>query len=150
MANMPTPSRSYSPSAAETLRVALLALATTATTSCSVSEQILDTLRDTALGRALGLRPPISLGGDPIVSCDLDSDGDGLSDRYELEIGTDPYDSDTDGDGLSDGEEVKTYGTDPLNPDSDNDDSTDGEEVKTLQTNPLEPNSADEPDTPAS
>ena len=122
---MPTPSRSYSPSATETLRVALLALAATATTGCSVSEQILDTLRDTALGRALGLS--ISVGGDPVTVSVPDSDGDGLSDRYELETGTDPY-----------------------NPDSDSDGHTDGEEVMRLGTDPLKPNPADETDAPAS
>lgn len=43
----------------------------------------------------------------------LDSDGDGLGDEYEREIGTDPFDPDTDGDGVPDGVEVWT-GTDPL------------------------------------
>ena len=69
----------------------------------------------------------------------LDSDGDGLTDRRELEIGTDPYNPDTDGDGLTDGEEVLRYGTDPLNPDSDFDMLTDGAEVLKYGTNPLDP-----------
>lgn len=43
----------------------------------------------------------------------LDSDGDGLTDDEEREIGTDPFDPDTDGDGVPDGVEVWT-GTDPL------------------------------------
>ncbi|MFH0878487.1 MAG: outer membrane beta-barrel protein, partial [Lentisphaerota bacterium] len=43
---------------------------------------------------------------------ELDSDGDGLLDKEEVQIGTDPYDPDTDKDGLSDGEEVKVYKTD--------------------------------------
>ena len=60
----------------------------------------------------------------------LDSDGDGLLDREEIEIyGTDPFNPDTDGDGLSDWEEIKIYGTDPLNPDTDGDGYLDGEEV---------------------
>lgn len=42
-----------------------------------------------------------------------DTDGDGLSDAREEEIGTDPVRRDTDGDGYSDGEEVST-GHDPL------------------------------------
>lgn len=43
----------------------------------------------------------------------LDSDGDGLTDDEERELGTDPFDPDTDGDGVPDGVEVWT-GTDPL------------------------------------
>ncbi len=42
-----------------------------------------------------------------------DTDGDGLSDAKEDEIGTDPVKRDTDGDGYSDGEEVSTK-HDPL------------------------------------
>lgn len=68
----------------------------------------------------------------------LDSDGDGLSDQEELQIGTDPKNPDTDGDGLTDGEEVKKYFTDPLNPDTDYDGLTDGAEVYNHKTNPLE------------
>lgn len=68
----------------------------------------------------------------------LDSDGDGLSDDEESQIGTDPYNPDTDGDGLKDGEEVNTYRTDPLNPDSDWDQLQDGAEVHTHRTDPLD------------
>lgn len=68
---------------------------------------------------------------------DLDSDGDGLMDREEAEIGTDPFNPDTDGDGLSDYEEVRVHKTDPLNPDSDYDGLTDGAEVLVYKTNPL-------------
>lgn len=46
-----------------------------------------------------------------------DSDGDGLSDSREAEIGTDPERADTDGDGVSDAVEV-TEGCDPLDSDS--------------------------------
>ena len=67
-----------------------------------------------------------------------DSDGDGLTDDEEAEIGTDPYDPDTDDDGLTDGEEVKKYKTDPLNSDTDWDGLTDGyDEVRKYKTNPL-------------
>jgi hypothetical protein len=86
----------------------------------------------------------------------LDSDSDGLSDKQEQELGTNPYNSDSDGDGYSDLEEVKSnhdplkaetsdlidedgdgltgedekkYGTNPKNKDTDFDGYTDGEEV---------------------
>jgi hypothetical protein len=68
-----------------------------------------------------------------------DSDGDGLTDSHELEIGTDPNNPDTDSDGLSDGEEVLRRNTDPLNPDSDADLLTDGAEVLDHNTDPLNP-----------
>lgn len=68
---------------------------------------------------------------------DLDSDGDGLLDSQEADIGTDPYNPDTDADGLSDGEEVNLYQTDPLNPDSDWDGLKDGAEVLSYGTDPL-------------
>lgn len=68
-----------------------------------------------------------------------DSDGDGLTDDYEISIGTDPYNPDTDGDGLTDGDEVLKYKTDPLNPDSDFDGLKDGAEVLKYKTDPLDP-----------
>ena len=47
-----------------------------------------------------------------------DSDGDGVPDLIEEELGTDPLDPDTDGDGITDGDEIG----DPNNPiDSDGD-----------------------------
>lgn len=45
----------------------------------------------------------------------IDSDGDGLDDRLERAIGTDPYNPDTDGDGFPDGLEVLNH-FDPLGP----------------------------------
>ena len=68
-----------------------------------------------------------------------DSDGDGLSDEQEKELGTDPNNPDTDGDGLNDGAEVNTTKTDPLNPDTDGDGLSDGDEVFTHKTDPLNP-----------
>lgn len=44
-----------------------------------------------------------------------DSDGDGLSDAIELQLGTDPTNPDTDGDSYTDGEEID-HGYSPLNP----------------------------------
>ena len=43
-----------------------------------------------------------------------DSDGDGILDRYETLVGTDPFRADTDGDGFIDSVEVLDYGTSPL------------------------------------
>jgi len=76
-----------------------------------------------------------------VVYGDADSDGDGLSDRREDELGTDPNNPDTDGDGLTDGEEVNQYGTDPLSQDTDNDELDDYTEINTTGTDPLNPDS---------
>jgi hypothetical protein len=46
---------------------------------------------------------------------DVDSDGDGLTDGREAELGTDPHDPDTDGDLHGDGTEVRE-GSNPRNP----------------------------------
>ena len=59
----------------------------------------------------------------------IDSDGDGLSDEKEKELGTDPNNPDTDGDGLNDGDEYYDYKTDPLDPDTDGGGIKDGAEV---------------------
>ncbi|NUO48274.1 MAG: DUF11 domain-containing protein [Polyangiaceae bacterium] len=75
--------------------------------------------------------------GDPNNGCGgQDTDGDGLPDDVEIQIGTDPNDADSDDDGASDGEEVDV-GTDSdgdglingLDPDSDNDGLYDGTEL---------------------
>ncbi len=60
-----------------------------------------------------------------------DSDGDGLSDAYEIAAGTDPNNQDTDGDGLCDGSNPVSgvcVGGDsyPTDPDHDNDGIPDG------------------------
>jgi hypothetical protein len=73
-----------------------------------------------------------------------DTDGDGLSDEQERQLGTDPTKSDTDGDGLSDASEVKTYLTDPLKPDSDGDGYGDADEVR-KGYNPLGPGKCTRP-----
>jgi len=57
-----------------------------------------------------------------------DSDGDGLSDLFERQIGSNPDSGDSDGDGLGDYEEVRT-GTSASRPDTDGDGLMDGEEV---------------------
>ncbi len=66
-----------------------------------------------------------------------DNDHDGLTNKEEKELGTDPNNADTDGDGLSDGDEVLKYHTDPLKADTDGDGLSDGDEVMKYHTNPL-------------
>ncbi|MBI5476625.1 MAG: OmpA family protein [Ignavibacteriales bacterium] len=69
-------------------------------------------------------------------SGDADLDKDGLTNREEKELKTDPKNPDSDNDGLNDGDEVKKYKTDPLNNDTDNDGLKDGEEVNKYKTDP--------------
>ncbi len=57
----------------------------------------------------------------------IDSDGDGLSDRREQRLGTDPFNFDSDFDGLGDGDEI-IAGTSPLARDSDGDGILDGQD----------------------
>ena len=61
-----------------------------------------------------------------------DSDGDGLDDALENDMGTDAFGADTDGDGLTDGFEVLIAGTDPLLVDTNDNDCPDGEEALQL------------------
>ncbi len=101
-------------------------------------------------------------GGDPLVA---DTDGDGLDDRIEAEIGTNPRSADTDGDGFTDADEIgygmnpcsafgrdgadgdldgdglanaleASYGTSLMFPDCDGDGVPDGTEIS-MGTNPL-------------
>ncbi|PIY93450.1 MAG: hypothetical protein COY69_01535 [Candidatus Magasanikbacteria bacterium CG_4_10_14_0_8_um_filter_32_14] len=65
-----------------------------------------------------------------IVGEPLDTDGDGLDDIREADIGIDPLNWDTDGDGLSDADEIVIWKTDPLNSDTDGDTFGDGAEIK--------------------
>ena len=65
----------------------------------------------------------------PQPALEFDTDGDGLTDARERELGTDPSKMDTDGDTVNDGAEVNTYGTNPLNPDTDGDGFPDGVEI---------------------
>ncbi len=77
-------------------------------------------------GDGIDDRDELALGTDP---ANPDTDGDGLNDGNETALGTNPLVFDTDGDGLSDGDEVNLYGTDPLKADSDGDGLGDGTEV---------------------
>jgi outer membrane protein OmpA-like peptidoglycan-associated protein len=65
-----------------------------------------------------------------------DSDGDGIRNYKEVELGLDPMNPDSDSDGLLDGEEVNQYNTNPLNPDTDSDGLMDGNEVMVFFTDP--------------
>lgn len=65
-----------------------------------------------------------------------DSDGDGLYDWEEPNLGTNKFVTDTDGDGLSDGDEVYVYHTNPLIVDSDADGLSDSYEANVLGSNP--------------
>ena len=64
----------------------------------------------------------------PTYQEELDSDGDGLVDNYEVYFMTDLNSVDTDGDGISDYDEIYTIDTDPLKPDTDKNGKDDGEE----------------------
>ncbi len=72
------------------------------------------------------------------IQADLDTDGDGLTDRRERELETELNNPDTDGDGLEDGEEVRRWGTDPKNRDTDGDTIPDGTEAAGC-TSPINP-----------
>jgi uncharacterized repeat protein (TIGR01451 family)/MYXO-CTERM domain-containing protein len=85
--------------------------------------------------------------GDPNDPVDdptqVDTDGDGLSDIYETQIGTNPNDADSDDDGVPDGQEKTPDGDadgdgiiNALDPDSDNDGIFDGTEMGFDCSNP--------------
>ena len=71
-----------------------------------------------------------------VVEKTADADGDGASNRREVDGGTDFTDPDTDDDGLPDGLELDTYATDPAGADTDGDGLSDGAEVTTHETDP--------------
>ena len=67
-----------------------------------------------------------------------DDDNDGLTNLEEFQKSTLPNNFDTDGDGIGDGDEVNVYNTNPANADTDSDGLSDGGEVEcgTDPTNP--------------
>lgn len=71
-----------------------------------------------------------------ILDVEEDPDGDGLTNREEVRLGTNPIASDSDSDGLSDYDEVNKYHTNPLKEDTDSDGVKDGTEIE-LGTDPL-------------
>ena len=54
-----------------------------------------------------------------VTTCDVDTDGDGLLDGLEADLGTDPTETDTDNDGIGDGTEVGPDTDNPLDEDGD-------------------------------
>jgi hypothetical protein len=75
------------------------------------------------------------------VAAPGDSDGDGLEDAIEVELGTDPADLDTDDDGSTDGDEYYVHQTGTRNPDTDGDGVVDGDEIAN-GTDPNDPASS--------
>ncbi|MDE6213907.1 MAG: cellulose binding domain-containing protein [Lachnospiraceae bacterium] len=67
---------------------------------------------------------------DGIIDSKEDPDGDGINNREEIDLGTDPLNSDTDRDNLTDFDELNQYHTDPLQEDTDGDGLTDYDDVK--------------------
>lgn len=73
-----------------------------------------------------------------LAGCNPDSDGDGLTDAEEKELGLSPDSADSDGDGFDDADEIN-FGSDPLAADADADGLQDGEEAEAG----TDPNAAD-------
>ena len=65
-----------------------------------------------------------------VSDVEADNDKDGLNNKKEIEIKTDPNSDDTDGDNLKDGDEVSKYNTDPTKKDTDGDELEDDDELK--------------------
>lgn len=64
-----------------------------------------------------------------IIDGEDDLDGDGISNREEIDLGINPLSSDSDGDNLTDYEEVYVYGSNPLLTDTDGDGLSDYDDV---------------------
>ncbi len=83
----------------------------------------------------------------PAAGTVVDTDGDGLSDGLEADLGTDPNDTDTDEDLVSDGDEYDA-GSDPLNgssvPDDIDGDLLSNEQEADLGTDPLDADTDDD------
>lgn len=107
------------------------------TFSPDVSPSTLRNDDDSYFGVLAGVRFKAG-GGDP------DEDDDGLSDRLEKSLGTDPNNADTDSDSLNDGEEYNTYKTNPLRRDTDNDKLGDGAEAQVHGTDALKADTDDD------
>ncbi len=71
---------------------------------------------------------------------EADSDGDGIPNMVEIELGINPLSADTDEDGISDSDEIYIYGTNPNLTDTDGDGIEDKHEL-TLGLDPLKKDS---------
>lgn len=78
------------------------------------------------LGRTVGAEDEL---GDESVILENDKDDDGIEDKDEIILGLSTTDFDTDGDGLSDKQELEIFGTDPTKADTDGDGHRDGLEI---------------------
>lgn len=79
----------------------------------------------------------VSFGLDPMVAdADADFDADNLSNLVEFQNDTNPNLADTDNDGLGDYAEINTHGTNPTLADSDNDGLNDDSEINLYNTDP--------------
>ncbi len=128
--------------------VASLAIAIMGVTGCSLGRQqtASPTSQATATSQALAqwaeeTDTPAAGAADAVETAtanlgEPDDDGDGLSNRLETDLGTQPDAKDTDGDGLYDGQELYDVGTDPLRADSDGDWLSDADE-RFWRTDPL-------------
>lgn len=74
---------------------------------------------------------------------EVDSDGDGILNIVEVELGINPLSADTDEDGISDGDEINQYGTNPILIDTDFDGVEDFHEL-ILGFEPLKKDSDDD------
>ena len=68
-------------------------------------------LSATVLLWGVGIAPAAARGTDDLVpeveAAEVDTDGDGIADGVEIELGLDPSNPDTDGDGIADGLETE-------------------------------------------
>ena len=81
-----------------------------------------------------------------VSDADADCDSDGLSNSYEIELGSDPCSEFSDEDEFNDYDEVYIYGTDPSKTDTDDDGISDSSEIK-LGLDPNDPQTFGIPDS---
>lgn len=81
-----------------------------------------------------------------VSDADADCDSDGLSNSYEIELGSDPCSEFSDEDEFNDYDEVYIYGTDPTKTDTDDDGISDSSEIK-LGLDPNDPQTFGIPDS---